>query len=107
MYLFFALLGAGADIGAMLGAAPVLFLYVAIIFAVHVVFILVGARICRLNYAEIVIASPACIRGPPIPIAYAVLFGWQLLPVPAVATGMLGYALRNFVAIGLFSVLGR
>src|SRR3546814_19828647 len=66
MYLFFALLGAGADIGAMLGAAPVLFLYVAIIFAVHVVFILVGASICRLNYAAHVIASTACIGGPPI-----------------------------------------
>src|SRR3546814_18472210 len=90
MYLFFALLGAGADIGAMLGAAPVLFLYVAIIFAVHVVFILVGARICRLNYAEIVIASTACIGGPPISIAYAVLFGWRRLAVPAVATGGLG-----------------
>lgn len=106
MYLFFALLGAGADIGAMLGAAPVLFLYVAIIFAVHVVFILVGARICRLNYAEIVIASTACIGGPPISIAYAVLFGWRRLAVPAVATGVLGYALGNFVGIGLFEVLG-
>lgn len=106
MYLFFALLGAGADIGAMLGAAPVLFLYVAIIFAVHVVFILVGARICRLNFAEIVIASTACIGGPPISIAYAVLFGWRRLAVPAVATGVLGYALGNFVGIGLFEVLG-
>lgn len=107
MYLFFALLGAGADIGAMLGAAPVLFLYVAIIFAVHVVFILAGARICRLNHAEIVIASTACIGGPPISIAYAVLFGWRRLAVPAVATGVLGYALGNFVGIALFEVLGR
>ncbi len=105
MYLFFALLGAGADIGAMLGSAPALFAYVLIIFAVHIVFILAGARLCRLNHAEIVIASTACIGGPPIAIAFAVLFGWRRLAVPAVATGVLGYVLGNFVGIGLFELL--
>ncbi|MEO6103899.1 MAG: DUF819 family protein [Pseudoxanthomonas sp.] len=107
MYLFFALLGAGADLGAMFGAAPALFAYVLIIFAVHIVFILVGARLCRLNHAEIVIASTACIGGPPISIAFAVLFGWRRLAVPAVATGVLGYVLGNFVGIGLFEWVGR
>lgn len=106
MYLFFALLGAGADIGAMLDAAPALFAYVLVIFAVHIVFILVGARLCRLNHAEIVIASTACIGGPPIAIAFAVLFGWRRLAVPAVATGVLGYVLGNFVGIGLFKLVG-
>jgi glucose-6-phosphate isomerase len=96
---------AGADIGALLGAAPALFAYVLIIFAVHMVFILAGARLCRLNHAEIVIASTACIGGPPIAIAFAVLFGWRRLAVPAVATGVLGYVLGNFVGIGLFEVL--
>lgn len=105
MYLFFALLGAGADIGAMLGAAPALFGYVLIIFATHVLFILVGARLCKLNYGEVIIASTACIGGPPISIAYAVLFGWRKLAVPAVATGVLGYALGNFVGIGVFELL--
>ena len=105
MYLFFALLGAGADIGAMLGAAPALFGFVLIIFATHVLFILVGARLCKLNYGEIIIASTACIGGPPISIAYAVLFGWRKLAVPAVATGVLGYALGNFVGIGVFELL--
>lgn len=106
MYLFFALLGAGADIGAMLGAAPALFGYVLIIFATHVVFMLLAARLFKLNYGEIIIASTACIGGPPISIAYAVLFGWRKLAVPAVATGVLGYALGNFVGIGVFEMLG-
>lgn len=105
MYLFFALLGTGADLDAMLGAAPALFAYVLIIFAVHLVFLLAGARLCRLNHAEIVIASTACIGGPPVAVAFAVLFGWRRLAVPAVATGVLGYVLGNFVGIGLFEVL--
>ena len=107
MYLFFAVLGAGADLRAMLGAAPALFAYVLIIFAVHVVFILIGARLCRLNHAEVVVASMACIGGPPIAVAFAVLFGWRRLAVPAVATGVLGYVLGNFVGIGLFEWVGR
>lgn len=107
MYLFFALLGAGADLGAMLSAAPALFAYVLIIFAVHIIFILIGARVCKLNHGEIVVASTACIGGPPIAIAFAVMFGWRRLAVPAIATGVLGYVLGNFVGISLFELLGR
>lgn len=105
MYLFFALLGAGANLGAMLGAAPALFAYVLVIFAVHIVFTLAGARLCRLNHGEIVIASTACIGGPSIAVAFAVLFGWRRLAVPAIATGVLGYVLGNFVGIGMFNLL--
>lgn len=106
MYLFFALLGAGADLGAMWGAAPALFAFVFFIFAVHLVFLFAGARLFRLNHAEMVIASTACIGGPPIAVAFAVLFGWRQLAVPAVATGVLGYALGNFVGIGVFRAVG-
>ena len=105
MYLFFALLGAGADLGAMLGAAPALFAFVLIIFAVHIVFILLGAKLCRLNHGEIVVASLACIGGPPVAVAFAVLFGWRRLVVPAVATGVLGYVVGNFIGIGLFELV--
>lgn len=105
MYLFFALLGAGADLSAMLSAAPALFAYVLIIFAVHIVFILLGARLCRLNHAEIVIASTACIGGPPVAVAFAVLFNWRRLAVPAIATGVLGYVLGNFAGIGMFELV--
>ncbi|MFZ2236876.1 MAG: DUF819 family protein [Dokdonella sp.] len=107
MYLFFAVLGAGADLRAMLGAAPALFAYVLIIFAVHIVFLLIGGRLCRLNHAELVIASIACIGGPPVSVAFAVLFGWRRLAIPAVATGVLGYVLGNFVGIGLFEWVSR
>ncbi|WP_220479228.1 DUF819 domain-containing protein [Marilutibacter spongiae] len=106
MYLFFAMLGAGADLGALLHAAPALFAYVLLVFIVHVAFVLLAGRLFRLNHAELVIASTACIGGPPIAVAFAVLFGWRRLAVPAVATGILGYVVGNFVGIGLFNWLG-
>ena len=105
MYLFFALLGAGADIRSMLDAAPALFLFVLLIFAVHVVFMLAGAWLCRLNFAEIIIASSACIGGPPIAVAFAVLFRWQNLATPGVVTGIFGYAIGNFIGVGMHRLL--
>lgn len=102
MYLFFAMLGAGADLGALVRAAPALFAYVLVIFAVHVAFVLLAGRLFRLNHGELAIASSACIGGPPIAIAFAVLFGWRRLAVPAVATGVFGYVIGNFVGIALY-----
>lgn len=105
MYLFFAILGAGADVGAMLGVKPALFIFVLMIFGAHVAATLFAARLFKLNYAECVIASAACIGGPPIAIAFAVLFGWRSLAAPAVATGVLGYVVGNFIGIGVFELL--
>lgn len=107
MYLFFALLGAGAgaDISAMLNSAPELFLFVLLILGVHVLFIVVGAKICRLSFSETIVASSACIGGPPIAVAFAILFGWKKLVTPGVVTGVLGYAVGNFIGIGIFSIL--
>ncbi len=106
MYMFFALLGAGADVKAMLDTAPALFFYVIIILVVHLAFLLVGAKLFRLNFAETIIASSACIGGPPIAAAFAVLFGWQKLATAGIVTGVFGYATGNFIGVGIFRVLG-
>lgn len=105
MYLFFTVLGASADVGEMLKAAPTIFLFVLLIFTVHIVFILVSAKLFKLNIGELVIASLACIGGPPIAIAFAILFGWRKLAAPAIATGILGYVVGNFIGIGIFQLL--
>ncbi|MEM9169233.1 MAG: DUF819 family protein [Pseudomonadota bacterium] len=105
MYAFFVVLGAGADLGAMLAAPPAMIPFVLLIFACHIAATLVAARIFKLNYGEVVVASGACIGGPPIAIAYAVLFGWRALAGPAVGVGVLGYALGNFIGVAVFSIL--
>lgn len=106
MYLFFAIIGAGADIGEMLRAAPGMFVIVVLIFAVHLLFLLVAGRLLKLNYAELVVASLACIAGPPIAAAIAILFKWRNLVAPGILTGILGYVLGNFAGVGLFALLG-
>lgn len=105
MYLFFAIIGAGADLGEMLRAAPGMFVMVGCIFFVHILAVLAVGRLLKLNYAEMVTASLACIAGPPIAAAIAILFKWRNLVAPGILTGILGYVLGNFAGVGLFSLL--
>lgn len=106
MYLFFAIIGAGADIYGMLSAAPALFALVLIIFTMHLVFLLAAGKIFKLNYGELIIASLACVGGPPIAAAIAILFKWRNLVIPGILTGILGYVVGNFIGVGIFAVLG-
>ena len=52
-----------------------------------------------------VTASLACIAGPPIAAAIAILFKWRNLVAPGILTGILGYVLGNFAGVGLFTLL--
>lgn len=106
MYLFFAIIGAGADIPGMLTAVPALFIMVLMIFTVHLVFLLAAGKIFKLNYGELIVASLACIGGPPVASAIAILFKWRNLVIPGILTGIFGYVIGNFVGIGLFTILG-
>ncbi len=106
MYLFFAIIGVGADLNAMLNSAPGLFLEVLMIFAVHLIFIFIAGAALKLNYAEIITASLACIAGPPIAAAIAILMNWRNLVAPGIMTGILGYIVGNFVGIGIFRLIG-
>lgn len=105
MYLFFAIIGVGADIGEMLSAAPGMFVIVGCIFVSHLAFMLIAGHVLKLNYAELITASLACIAGPPIAAAIAILFKWRNLVAPGILTGILGYVLGNFVGIGMFVLL--
>ncbi len=106
MYLFFAIIGASADMNGMMSAAPGLFLIVLIIFAAHLVALFAIGAILKLNHAELVVASLACIAGPPVAAAIAILMKWRNLVAPGILTGVLGYVVGNFAGVGIFRILG-
>lgn len=105
MYLLFALLGAGSDFSAMLDAAPGIFVLLAIVLATHICFMFLAGRFFRLSYAELIIASFACIGGPPIAAAFAILLKWHKLTAPGIVAGILGYVIGTFIGVGFFMVL--
>ena len=106
MYIFFAALGAGADIARMIDSALVIVLFAAIIVVVHLVVILAGGKLFKLDLAEIIIASNACAAGPSTAAALAAGKRWRRLITPGVMCGVFGYAVANVVGIALASWLG-
>jgi uncharacterized membrane protein len=59
----------------------------------------------KLDLAEVMIASNACILGPAPAAALAASKGWQPLVAPGILVGLLGYAIATFIGVALTEVL--
>lgn len=81
MQIFFAVIGASANIMIVIKVGPILFVFAAIILAVHLAFLLTAGKIFKLDLAEIVIASNANMGGPTTAAAMAVARKWQPLVI--------------------------
>lgn len=106
MYVFFAAIGAGADVAAMLDSALSIFVFALIILTVHLGFLLVLGRLFKLDLAELMVASNACILGPATAAAMAGGRGWHSLVTPGILCGTLGYAIATFLGVSLAGFLG-
>jgi len=101
MYVFFAAVGISADVLAMLDKALILAAYALVIIVCHAILILVCSRWFKLELVEVAIASSACVGGPASAAALAAGKGRRDLVAPAVLLGVFGYAIANFIGIGL------
>ena len=105
MYVFFAVIGAGADLGQVLGAALPATLFLVVLILVHLGLLLVVGRLLRLDLAEAMVASNACILGPPTAAALAASRGWRELVMPGMLVGILGYSIGTFIGVGIYQSL--
>ncbi len=106
MYLFFVGIGAGADIGSLAGSAVVYLPFVFTMLVGHCVVLLVGARLLRLSYAEVITGSNACVLGPPTAAALAANNGWYALVTPGILCGVFGYVIANFLGVMIAAWVG-
>ncbi|MEZ5498278.1 MAG: DUF819 family protein [Steroidobacteraceae bacterium] len=105
MYLFFVCIGAGADFVEVAGAALPILAYIIIMVIVHLLLLIGIGRMLRLDLAEVMIASNACILGPGTAAALAASKGWKTLVAPGILVGMLGYAIGTFIGVSVAALL--
>jgi uncharacterized membrane protein len=73
---------------------------------VHLCLLVVIGTLMKLDLAEVLIASNACILGPAPAAALAASKGWQPLVAPGILVGMFGYAIATFIGVAVTAFLG-
>ena len=105
MRIFFATIGASANIEVVVRVAPILFVFAALILAIHLLVLLTIGKFLRLELAELAIASNANLGGPSTAAAMAATKKWNRLVTPGILCGTLGYAVATFIGVGLAKFL--
>ena len=105
MQVFFAPIGASANIAVAFEAGPVLFVFAFGILAIHLLFLLGLGRAFGLTLPELLIASNANLGGPTTAAAMAAAKGWSALVTPAVLVGTLGYVVATFSGVAVANLL--
>ena len=106
MYLFFAAIGCSTDAVSFIGSAMILFFFGLFIILIHLFVALACAKVFKVDLAEILIASAAALVGPAPAAAIASARNWPTLVTPGIMVGIFGYAIANFIGVGIGNWLG-
>jgi len=107
VYMFLFVMGASADVWAMLGSALPVFLFAVLIVTVHMAVLFGAGALLKMDLATLVIASNACVGGSTSAGPLAAARGWQELVTPAILCGALGNAIGTFIGVGIATFLAR
>jgi len=105
MQLFFAVTGAQGHITTVLRVAPGIFVHSFIQVAIHFLVAVQLGKLFKLPFREIVLSSNANVGGPTTASAMASSKRWKSLIVPALLTGVFGYAIATVVGLFLYKIL--
>ncbi len=105
MQVFFALIGASAKLSSVLEHGMQLLLFIAIIIIVHMLCIIIGGKLFKLDPKVVLLASNANTGGPTTAVAMAGALKWENYKTAAVLAGTLGYAIATFIGASIFKIL--
>ncbi len=106
IYIFLFVMGASADVWAMVGSALPITLFALVIVAVHMLVIIGVGGLLKFDLAELIIASNACVGGSSSAGPIAAARGWRELVTPGILCGSLGNAIGTFLGMAVAGVVG-
>jgi uncharacterized membrane protein len=105
MQYFFAVTGAMGDISSVITMAPSLFLHTSVQISMHFTIIVTLGKLLKLPFREVVLASNANVGGPTTAAAMATSKRWKSLVLPALFTGVFGYAIGTGTGLAVERIL--
>lgn len=105
MYLFFATIGASANLTTIAGIALPYVIMICAAIVLFMVLILIVGKLLKLDLAELLIAANACILGPATAAAMAAGQKWNDLVTPGMLAGILGYSFATFIGVAVTKFL--
>lgn len=102
--LFLASNGARSVVANIVTVGPAVFYFAVVVVGVHGLIIFGLGRLARLDAATLAVASQANIGGAASAMALAGARGYSDRLLPGVAVGLLGYAIGNYLGLGMAAV---
>jgi uncharacterized membrane protein len=101
LHFFLAIIGIASRFSEIIRVGPEVFWFTALVVLIHGVLVYGGARLARLDVETTSVASQAAVGGPSSALALAVGREWKALVLPGVVVGLLGYAIGNYLGLGV------
>ncbi len=101
LHFFLATIGIASRVSEIIRVGPEVFWFTALVVLIHGVLTYGGARLARLDVETTSVASQAAVGGPSSALALAVGRDWKALVLPGVVVGLLGYAVGNYLGLGV------
>jgi uncharacterized membrane protein len=105
MYIFFATIGASANLTTIAGIALPYVVMICTAIVLFIFLILIIGKFLKLDLAELLIAANACILGPATAAAMAAGQKWTDLVTPGMLAGILGYSFATFIGVAVTQFL--
>jgi uncharacterized membrane protein len=101
LHFFFVLIGIHSRIDEILSIGMEVFYFTLIVVGVHGLVVFGIGRVARMDIGTLAVASQAAVGGPSSALAVAVSREWRGLVLPGIIIGLLGYAVGNYLGLGV------
>ncbi len=105
LHVFFVVIGIWSRVSEIAAVGIVVFLYTSTVVGVQGLVVYGVGRLARLDVGSLSVASQAAIGGPSTALAVAASREWPGFVLPGIIVGLLGYAVGNYLGIGVANLV--